>query len=226
MIASLVILLLLGISATHGLLKPSYTNRRGTTSLKLIEYGPEFQPVQAITTAAILTTFFFVQSRITKSNNLLESLRVAKEDMKKARNEMMSGTNADAKVDIANLETKIAQIESEWTDTATFIKLPNYTLRFRVLRPDLVPGNEAEVDPNDASSDAGAGGVSANNNSNSFKNNGQDIQERFNFSEMTPSQVGLVLVGGVVVVVQFWLLTLLSVDPMSSSNSIATFSAF
>ena len=178
-------------------------------------YAAQFQPAQFVTAASILTTFFFVQRQINKSNALLESLKMTKDELKKLRNEALSGTNNPEK--ISELGLTIKQLEKEWKDTAT-LRLPGYTVRYRVQRPDLIP--DEDEDNNEA--------VEENESQRqltdvSSKVSGTNNNEPVKFKDITPLQVGLLVVGGVVVVVQVWLLTLLSVDPMAASSTIADY---
>ena len=229
-LASSLVLLLNGLR--HSATRSCTTTRRwmlpaGALEEAAVVYGPVFQPTQFAVTAGILTTFLVVQTRINRSNALLEQLQVANDAVKKARNAMLSG-DADAKASVPELEAVVARLAAEWTDTATVIRLPNYTLRFRVNRPDLIPNEAQEETPSPSPAPAPAPTVPSDGEQpRAFAG-----LQLTNFADMTPLQRGLLLVGAGVVVAQVWLLTLLAVDPMAgptaagSGNPFASYTTF
>ena len=207
--------------ATSSIRQASRLSSRRQTALRLtspdaVVYAAQFQPAQFITAASILTTFFFVQRQINKSNALLESLKVAKDELKKVRNEALSGTNDSEKINELGLVIK--QLEQQWKDTAT-LRLPGsdgVTLRYRVQRPDLIPdegNNEATAEET----------IESQSTEVSSRVSGTSNNENVKLKEITPLQGFLLVVGVVVVLVQVWLLTLLSVDPMAASSTIADY---
>jgi hypothetical protein len=213
------LLLLLIVSVVHGFQRPPTTawivRHRVLPDAGVADavvYGPVFQPAQAVVTVGILTTFLAVQTRINRSNNLLQQLEATNNALKKARNEMISG-DADARARVTELESTAARLAAEWTDTATVVRLPNYTLRFRTARPDLIPNEEVSATPSSPS-------VSDDDNDTSSSSERGLTGLRFTaLADMTPLQKVLVVVGVGVVATQVWLLTLLAVDPMAASSA-------
>ena len=215
------LLLLLIVSVVHGFQRPPTTARivrhrvlPDAGVADAVVYGPVFQPAQAVVTGGILTTFLAVQTRINRSNNLLQQLEATNNALKKARNEMISG-DADARARVTELESTAARLVAEWTDTATVVRLPNYTLRFRTARPDLIPNEEVTATPSPPS-------LSDNNDDNDSSSSSERGLTGLRFTalaDMTPLQKVLVVVGVGVVATQVWLLTLLAVDPMGASSA-------
>ena len=124
-------------------LRPARLSSRRSTAVRLtpddpVVYAAQFDPLQFATAGSILTTFFFVQRQINRSNALLESLKVAKDELKKVRNEAISGTNDSEK--ISELGFTIKKLEQEWRDTAT-LRLPGIHNLLSTIHLDSYPIN-------------------------------------------------------------------------------------
>jgi hypothetical protein len=208
-----------------------------------VRFAAQFQPFQALVCVSILAGFSVIQSRIVKSNGILESIYAKKKELQKMKSELLGG-DQDALGRRQVLENEIDALEAEWVDIITLISFPGLTLRFRLPQPASMtdpildrrlPTTDGGRDTSDSAS-AGENSNAAVGSSNQLglestsisadkkvqeKTNRRNTQQaqRQGPEQLTVFQQVIIAVGAAVVVILAMLLNLLLRDPMSSASS-------
>jgi hypothetical protein len=188
--------------ASSSSLRPFSPERfnRACLKLPLQTYDAQLDPSLAAVSGAILIGFGIVQSRISKSNRLLERIQEETVRLKKFRSLELEG-DPEASGSKRALEVEIANLEQEYLSTVTFLKMSGLTLRFRVVSSDLAAALQKKEDLEITSA---------------MKNNQEN---KYLAEDNKNSGLGRVFVGVILVSILVSLLNVLLTDPMSSAPS-------
>ena len=187
-------------------LRPFSSERvnRACSKLPLQTYDAQLDPSLAAVSGAILIGFGVVQSRISKSNRLLERIQEESVRLKKFRSLELEG-DAEASGSKRALEAEITNLEQEYLSTVTFLKIPGLTLRFRVVSSDLAAALQKKEDLEITST---------------MKSNQEN---KYMTDDNKNSGLGRIFVGVILVSILVSLLNVLLTDPMSSALSSSSF---
>lgn len=193
--------------------KPHISRLPLRTSADDIRFAAQFDPSQAAASLSILFSFVAVQSRISKSNELLADITVTKKELKASKASVLNG-DLDAMVRRDLLEQKIVKLEEEWMNAVTFISIPGLTLRFRV------PQQASQITSLQEKEDSEEAVISMDTNLNTL---GEEKKELKDFDgrivASTSTQRFLLFVGVFVIASLFSLLNMLVSDPMTSLST-------
>lgn len=217
--------------------KASYSSRRGrSVEGRMIPVEPdiaaELFPYQAGSTAIIFGGFGFLQWKIRRTNYLFEEIRKARKELKAAKNSVLSG-EPDAKATQTRIENNLIELEAQRESAITFFSFPPLGIKMRIRLPQQdaevqgppqltqieIISDSAESSTIDPSVNY-QGGASSNQPDVLTPNNvlGEPADSN-RITKFTPTQVALLFVGVVVIGAQLSLLSLLAVDPMTSTGS-------
>jgi hypothetical protein len=173
---------------------------RKSLKLRLQTYDAQLDPSLAAVSGVILLGFGVLQSRISKSNRLLERIQEESIRLKRFRILELEG-DTEAGGSKRALEIEIANLRQEFLSTVTFLKIPGLTLRFRVVSSELAATIQERED------------LEARSTVNITQQNNAVADDNKNLG------LGRVAVGGLLVSILFSLLSVMLTDPMSSFSS-------
>ena len=183
------------------------------TSADDIRFAAQFDPSQAAASLSIFFSFIAIQSRISKSNELLAVITVTKKELQTTKASVLNGDQG-ALVRRESLEQKIVALEEEWMNAITFISIPGLTLRFRV------PQQASQITSIQEKEDSEEAVISMDTNSNQLAEEKKELKDfDGRIVASTATQRFLLFVGVIVIAGLFSLLGMLNSDPMTSLSS-------
>jgi hypothetical protein len=178
-----------------------------------IRFAAQFDPSQAVASLSILGSFIVVQSRISKSNELLRVIDTTKKELQSTRAAILSGDQGGP-LRKQTLQKKIVDLEEEWMNAITFVSIPGLTLRFRV------PQQASQITSLQEIEDSEEAVVSMTSNQNQLSEEKKELTGfDGNVIASTSTQRFLLFVGVFVIAGLFSLLNFLVADPMTSTSS-------
>lgn len=200
-------------------------------------FAPKADPTISLVSGGILIGFFIIQSRVNRSNELIEIIKGKKETYLRAKAALLSSDDpASALLKRDELQAEIERLEEELLNAMTFLDIPNGpTLRFRVLQgsdASLTERQKRELEVDriknaviDMSSENNAETKTSDVNSESRDNVYKDDElDRGKLTvpsieSSTPIQRVLLFIGIILITSLSSLLVTLMSDPMTSTSS-------